>query len=122
MRWHKHGDPLAGRIPQGDAMRFFRETVLAYDGEECFTWPYGRDSDGYARLWTGSKAENVCRLVCEEQDGPPSDPSLQAGHSCGNGHLACVAKRHLRWVTPLENAADRSAHGRHYRGGHRPKP
>lgn len=119
-RKNRYGDPTKGRIPQGEAFRYLTEIVLNFDRKECLTWPYGRDSSGYGRVWIGDKAENVCRVVCTEEFGPPSSPDLQAAHSCGKGHLGCVSKRHLSWKTPAENSADRTAHGTVYRGGNKP--
>lgn len=119
-RWYKHGDPLSGRIPQGEARRYFDDVVLSYEGEECLPWPYGRDSSGYARLWDNGKAENACRLVCQELEGEPPTEEHQAAHSCGKGHEGCIAKAHLRWATPAENGQDRVLHGTAYRGSSRP--
>lgn len=119
-RWQRHGDPLGGgppATPNGEAQRYFREVVLAYDGDECLAWPYGCDR-GYAQMWntrTG-KTASVSRLVCEEENGPPPTPEYEAAHSCGKGHLACVTKRHLSWKTPFDNSNDRVAHGTLPRG------
>ncbi|MBZ9922604.1 helix-turn-helix domain-containing protein [Mesorhizobium sp. BR1-1-7] len=98
---------MAGRTPKGEAERFFREVVLAYEGDECMIWPYGRTHDGYGRI----KHAYVHNMACEDANGPPPSPLHQAAHSCGKGHLGCAAKRHLSWKTPTENAADMVAHG-----------
>jgi hypothetical protein len=87
--------------------------VLAYDGNECLIWPYARIKAGYAQLGGG---KYVHRLACEELYGPPPTPEHEAAHSCGNGHLGCVAKRHLSWKTHAENMADKLIHGTHNRG------
>ena len=110
-RWSRHGDPLAGGTPNGEPERYLREVVLAYEGDDCLIWPYGK-SKGYGRL----NGKAVSNLVCEEINGPPSTPDHEAAHSCGKGHLACVTKGHLSWKTHAENQADRLTHGTHNRG------
>jgi hypothetical protein len=122
-RWRKYGDPLAARPKalDGEPDRFFREVVLVYDGEDCLLWPYGRDGWGYGRIWIDGRTHNVHRLACEMEHGLPSDARLEAAHSCGNGHLACVNRKHVRWATPKENSADKFVHGTMYRGGNKPR-
>ena len=106
-RWRRHGDPLAGGTSKGDAERFYRETVLNYEGDECLIWPFARLPSGYAKMNEG----NVHRKLCEEVHGEPPSPEHEAAHSCGNGKLGCVTKGHLSWKTHLENEADKLAHG-----------
>jgi hypothetical protein len=96
----------------GEAKRYFEEVVLAYDGAICLLWPYGRTCDEYGVVGGGS----VHRRVCEAVNGPPPSPSHQAAHTCGQGHLGCVARRHLVWKTPKENVADTLVHGTRNRG------
>lgn len=86
--------------------RFFREVVLSYDGDECLTWPYAKDGHGYGQLFRGGRNFTVSRLVCIEVNGPPPGPDYDAAHTCDNGHLACVAKRHIVWKTHAENMLD----------------
>lgn len=106
-RWRDHGDPLGGLTYDDSAQRYFREVVMAYDGDECRAWPLAKDPQGYGRF--GGK--HVHRRVCEEANGPAPTPKHEAAHSCGGGHLACCTKRHLSWKTPKENQADRIIHG-----------
>jgi hypothetical protein len=110
-RWYRHGSPLGGGISKGEALRYFREVVLTYDGTDCLTWPYDCSTSGYGRLHYNGKQKNVSRLVCEEIEGEPPTECHEAAHSCGNGHLGCVAKRHLSWKTPAENSSDKFEHG-----------
>jgi hypothetical protein len=118
----KHGDPLAGKFDgpwtakPGEPMRHFKEVVLRYDGDECLIWPFYRGKKGYARLRYDGVQRQVSRLVCEAVNGPPPSDDCEAAHSCGNGHLGCVAKRHLSWKTKKGNADDRDRHGRTARG------
>jgi hypothetical protein len=115
-RLAKYGDPLALKSSgKGEPDDFFRNVVLAYEGEACLTWPYRVSQYGYAVLGKDTNDNGgscfISRLVCEAVNGPPPTPAHQAAHSCGNGHLACVAKKHLSWKTPKENSADRVTHG-----------
>jgi hypothetical protein len=111
-RQRRHGDPLAGSTSKGEAERFFRETVLAYDGNDCLYWPYARLPSGYAKM----KGHNVHRRICEEAHGPAPTAGHEAAHSCGGGKHGCVTKRHLSWKTHLENEADKLLHGTRPRG------
>ncbi len=110
-RWYLHGDPLKGRIPQGDAFSYFVNEVLKYERDDCLIWPYGKDSLGYARIWNGEerKAENVNRMVCDHFYGQSPENHV-AAHSCGMGRDGCVNHRHLRWATHKENANDTVLH------------
>lgn len=111
-RWRRHGNPESGRIAAGEAQRYLATTVLPFDGDDCLIWPYAKDQDGYARI--GKRI--VTRIVCEFANGPPPVAGHQATHSCGNGHLACVSKRHLRWKSPAGNSSDMVEHGNSRRG------
>ncbi len=110
--WRRHGDPTKRMRPaKGDLFNFLYDVVLAYDGDECLSWPYGKTPRGYGRIRIDGKHHIVSRLVCEAHNGPPPTPKHQAAHSCGKGHLGCVARQHLSWKTNAENQADRIAHG-----------
>lgn len=110
-RLNKHGSPLGGRIPPGEAERFLREVVLVYAGDECLTWPYAKNSAGYGHLQLDGKHQLVHRLACEAEHGPAPAEAPLAAHGCGKGHLACCARKHLRWATEEENKADMIGHG-----------
>lgn len=117
-RWKRYGDPTAGVIPRWTALRFYQDTVLTYDGDECLIWPFST-TRGYGQLRYEGRPQIVSRLVCMEAHGEPPDETYQAAHSCGKGNLGCVAKRHLSWKTQSENEADKHLHGTYYtrRGG-----
>lgn len=115
-RSRRHGDPFAGRTAEGDPEKFLREVVLPYDGDECVLWPFARNRGGYGQMVLGSRLHRVSRLVCEDVNGPPPTPEHEAAHSCGQGHLGCVTKKHVLWKTPAENQSDRVGHGTHSRG------
>lgn len=111
-RWKRYGNPLEGRVTHGEAKRYFEKFVLPYEGDDCHTWPYCRDRNGYAILKDGF----VHRLVCEAANGPPPTPEHHAAHSCGNGSEGCVTKGHVFWKTRSENEADKLVHGTSNRG------
>lgn len=114
-RWRYHGDPLAGGTGIGEPQRYFRETVMAHEGDDCLKWPYATTSSGYGHMYVAGRTELVSRLVCAETHGPAPSPKHEAAHSCGRGHEGCCAKRHLDWKSPTQNAADRVGHGTHRR-------
>lgn len=116
-RWRTTGDPnLTNGTPKGEPQRFMREAAFLYDGNECLLWPYGVDNKGVARVWNGSRMEPAARIVCSHANGPPPSYMHEAAHSCGNGHIGCISKKHLRWKTHSENMAEMVEHGRSTRG------
>jgi hypothetical protein len=120
-RWRRHGDPMGGTAATGEAMRYYNEIVLPYDGDECLLWPYLKTPAGYGRMYVRpGRIEVVSRLLCREANGEPPTSKHDAAHSCGKGHLGCVTKRHLQWKTQIENAADKLLHGTDGRGEKHP--
>ena len=117
-RWQRHGDPLAGRTPDGAAVRFLQH-ALSFDGDECLQWPYARVY-GYGRINLQGRSQIVSRVICEEVHGAAPSPRHEAAHSCGNGRLGCVNPKHISWKTPEQNAADKLLHGTHNRGARHP--
>ncbi len=118
-RWWKHGDPSLGGLPRpkaGEPMRWLLEVALSHDADECLIWPFRKIGKGYGGLAVDGKTLYAHRLVCESAHGPAPSSSHHAAHSCGQGHLGCVAPMHLRWSTPRENAADKVSHGTALRG------
>lgn len=111
----RYGDPLGGRYKKGDLLRFIHEVALHHNSEECLHWPFTTVT-GYGQLLVGGKPTLAHRYVCTLIHGEPPTPDHEAAHSCGKGHLACVAPSHLSWKTRTENQADRLVHGTHNRG------
>lgn len=92
-------------------MKWVEEVALKHDGEDCLLFPFGRNASGYARLRVGDRHPYGHSFVCERVRGPRPTPRHQAAHSCGNGHLGCLAPKHLSWKTAAENAKDKILHG-----------
>ncbi|RUW04049.1 hypothetical protein [Mesorhizobium sp. M1A.F.Ca.IN.020.04.1.1] len=99
------------KAARGEALRFYREVVLSYDGDECLIWPFAKVNTGYGVIGVGRAVKLVSRLLCEEAHGAPPTPRHEAAHSCGRGGDACVTKRHLSWKTHSENDEDKIGHG-----------
>lgn len=116
MRVRKHGDVHAHQpIVQKTASPWLREHA-DYAGDDCLIWPFTRTRGGPGSVTgtvVGLPRGNISasRAMCTLAHGVPPTPNHVAAHSCGNGHLACVNPRHLRWATTLENAADTLVHG-----------
>ena len=114
-RWQRHGDPLAGRTPNGKAHEFL-EFAASYEGDDCLTWPYATVENGYGRVNIGGRIRVASQVVCEIAHGERPSDRHEAAHSCGRGHLGCVNRLHLSWKTPSENQADKVSHGTALRG------
>lgn len=110
----RHGDPSVDR-KLGRVQEYYQSVVLQYDGDECLIWPYSTIR-GYGRMQNDGNLAVVSRALCKEVHGPAPTPAHDAAHSCGNGHLGCVTKKHLSWKTRAENMADRVLHGTSNRG------
>lgn len=117
IRWKKFGDPTRGRdrAAKGEPMAFLMNAMVS-DTEKCILWPFARKSEGQGCLWVDGKLRVASQYVCEISHGPAPSETHQAAHSCGNGHLGCVNRKHLSWKTPSENQMDRVKHGTSNRG------
>lgn len=108
-RWKRYRDPLAGGPQQGLAIKFFKDVVLNYNGDECLIWPFSTSS-GYGSIKVNRKTHHVHRLLCEAVYGSAPLDRPQAAHSCGEKR--CVARNHLRWASQIENEFDKRGHGK----------
>lgn len=97
-------------------MRFIHEVAMLHTSEDCLTWNFSKNGDGYGLLWIDGKYVVASRYICELAHGAPPTPEHEAAHSCGKGHEACISPIHLDWKTKAENQADRLEHGTHNRG------
>lgn len=103
----------------------FLSKAKEYYGDECLTWPYGKNGEGRPLIKLGRdrktmKTYLVYRLICEHAYGPSPTLGYQVAHSCGKGHLACIARKHLRWATVQENMDDNKIHGTLLKGETKP--
>ena len=101
------GSPFAGSTFKGAPMTFIKDAV-GQRTNKCLIWPFARNNRGYGVI-NGLLAH---RVVCEIVNGPPPSSDHESAHSCGNGHLGCIAADHLRWATHTENMEDMFLHGR----------
>lgn len=116
MRWYINGDPIKLYKTQHGLPAEFMQKAINYLGDECILWPFTTNNQGYPQIGYNGKTTLVTRLICSETNGSAPTPSHQAAHSCGNGHLGCITRKHLRWATPAENSTDRITHGHSGRG------
>lgn len=112
----RNGHPELRACASRGAPVAFLKDALTSETDDCIWWPYAKHRKGFGLIMYQGKTQVAARVVCAMLHGPPASPDLQAAHSCGNGHLACVNPRHLRWATKLENAADQLIHGTRPRG------
>lgn len=96
-------------------IRWIEAHVDEPDGP-CLIWPFSRADGGRGYVYFGGRRIPAPRAMCIMAHGEPPSPGLHAAHSCGNGHLGCMHPKHLRWATPVENAADTLIHGTRVRG------
>lgn len=115
-RWRRHGDPEAGRTPEGALPEFVR-AAAASTGNECLIWPYSTNDKGYGMVRWDGRVQPAHRVVLELVEGSPPEPGMDAAHAplvCHNP--LCVLPLHLRWATKAENQADRALDGTLTRG------
>lgn len=105
-RLKKYGDPLGGSTPRGAARKWVKSTALTHTGDECLIYPYYRNASGYGMMKNGADNIGVHVYVLTATDGDKPTPEHECCHSCGNGHLGCVNRKHLYWGTRAENVRD----------------
>lgn len=116
-RWRRHGDPMHSEVGHPQAWLLAH---VDFDGESCLTWPFGGRDNGYGTLVFDGEHLSAHRQMCVLVNGPAPSPAHEAAHSCGKGHEGCVHPKHLSWKTPVENQADKIAHGTDNRGERHP--
>lgn len=115
--WQLHkGRPLTPLSYRRNVRLPWMEQHVDYEGDDCLIWPFSRNKDGRPQVKISGKTKMAARVMCEMAHGKPPSPGLEAAHSCGKGNEGCVNPNHLRWATPVENAADKVLHGTQVRG------
>lgn len=112
-RWRRHGDPLLGRVDNGEGLAFFL-SQLRVETPACIDWPYGSSAGGYGEIQYNGRTHTVHALACAMKHGPKPAADREVAHSCGR--RICMNHRHLRWATRKENVADAALHGTALRG------
>ncbi len=113
-RWQRHGDPLGGRVDDGEPVRFINDIVIPHAGAECLQWPFATSSNGYGNLLFQGKRQSAHRLICRLVHGEPPTEKHETAHECGKRN--CVNPRHLSWKTHKQNIDDKARHGTAQRG------
>lgn len=109
-RWLRNGDPLGGRVPNGEPLRYLRDGLASLT-DACPTWPYAKTPAGYPRVTFEGRIRLVTHLVLEWTGRGPRPSGMEACHSCNNGGAGCWHPGHLRWATHLSNMRDAVAAG-----------
>ena len=118
-RLRKHGDPLKGRTPHGEGLKFLEDAIKQASPDACIIWPFGKNGDGYGTAWQDGKSMGAHRLALIMHSGVDY-PRLEATH--GECHSrSCVNPLHLRWATGRQNQGDRKRDGTHLMGERNPK-
>ena len=110
-RWERYGDPFGGGTFKGEPLAFLL-AAIERETDECIPWPYHVIADGYGLVWVEGRHLLAHRVVLTHTAGPPPTSGHVAAHApivCHN--RACINKRHLRWATREENAADKLLDG-----------
>lgn len=81
------------------------EKVMAYSEPEpntgCWLWVGGHSADGYARVWSGDRREQLGHRVSYIAFVGPIPDGHEIDHACRQ--RSCVNPKHLRAVTRSEN-------------------
>lgn len=97
-------------------MKWLRAQLAYNEGNDCVPWPFAVSENGYGVVNRDGKQVSAPNYLCELAHGKAPTPEHETAHGCGRGGFGCMTKRHLRWATPKENAADRLIHGTDNRG------
>lgn len=95
----------------GSSAALIENLMIGYV-DHCVLWPFGRDTQGYARAFVSGYSTRLAhRILCEKHHGKPNGAHNVARHTCGNGHLGCVNPQHIVWGTAQDNIDDKIKHG-----------
>lgn len=108
----RHGDPLAGRAPNGTPL-VVRFWSYVDKSEGCWNWT-GSKTSGYGNIRHEGRGLYAHRISYEFAHGPIPD-GMVIDHICHNP--ACVNPAHLQAVTHRQNLENqRGAHPRNQTG------
>lgn len=108
-RFERTGDPMKVRKWGGWGLAEVKR-LMSIETDDCVFFT-GVKPYGHLRM-ENKIDRSLPSIVALLTHGPAPSPKHMGAHSCGNGHLNCVNKRHVRWATAKENSEDRSKHGR----------
>jgi hypothetical protein len=109
LRLIRNDNAAIGNTERGEPLNWL-DSVVTTSELECIFWPFAKKPSGQGRVKFRGATYYPHRLMCEIAYGEPPSAKHVAAHSCGNGHLACVNPRHLRWATMAENISDKKIH------------
>ena len=114
-RWKRHGNPVAGRRPNGldieGLVTWLLKTAITTD-TNCLLCMLAPDDSGYPLVTWQNKTHKAKNLVATVRLGPaPSGAHVLHADDCG-GDRRCIAQDHLRYGTNNDNVADRERLGR----------
>lgn len=112
----KYGEVGLAPYQHGEQREWLSANVNHQD-DECLTWPFARDRNGYGKIKMGNRNTSAHRVMCEMAHGLPADAKMHAAHACHNGHLGCINPRHLFWQKASENQSNKPRQpraGRHH--------
>jgi hypothetical protein len=71
-RLRKHGDPLKGRIPKGEARKYFNRLIqgLSTQTKDCIEWPFA-STKGYAVIQDGKSLLKSAEKYAERNLASP---------------------------------------------------
>lgn len=103
LRWHRHGDPLAGNTKYTDPEEAFLARTEPIVGDPgCVIWTGTLNSDGYGSLAVNGRMVSAHRYAWECENGPIPD-GMVIDHTCWE--RACTNPEHLRLATRSQNSA-----------------
>jgi hypothetical protein len=86
------------------------ELISAHNSDECLTWPFSMDAEGYGRVWYKGNTVTACRLVFFLTHGRWPTPLTR--HTCQSHNPSCINPRHITEGSHAENVADTIRSGR----------
>lgn len=86
-----------------------------HQGDECLSWPFYLDRQGYPKVWIDKKLKGVLVVMCRLAHGKPPTAKHRPARTCGGVGSSCVNPQHIRWRT--ESEIQSAANDRHRANG-----